>query len=68
MSAIHHFLIKKNKIHHLDRVNISELQSEHLVVACHPPLLWICYAPKLGTRTESEFESEQCLKGFVIVD
>jgi hypothetical protein len=29
MSAIHHFLIKENKIHHLDTVNISELQSEH---------------------------------------
>lgn len=68
MSAIHHFLTKKNKIHHLDTVNISELQSEHLVVACHPTLLWICYAPKLGTRTESEFESEQGLKGFVILD
>jgi hypothetical protein len=29
MLAIHHFLIIKNKIHHLDTVNISELQSEH---------------------------------------
>lgn len=29
MSAIYHFLIKKNKMHHLDTVNISELQGEH---------------------------------------